>query len=160
MPSRMVRHRRQGFRQIRFRRPKGRGGIGHEGHCAFEYVHARRSHERVDIVWIGGENAIKEAACSRGIVRGLTLIEPSQSLKIEVHRVGIRSLFRPSRLGGNELGVQNACEARDDFVLHIEEIGERLVESLRPKMIARFGVDQLHVDAHAVSAPLNAALKT
>jgi hypothetical protein len=26
-------------------------------------------------------------------------------------------------------------------------------------MIARFGVDELHVDAHAVSAALNAALK-
>ena len=26
-------------------------------------------------------------------------------------------------------------------------------------MIARFGVDQLHVDAHAVSAALNAALQ-
>jgi hypothetical protein len=32
--------------------------------------------------------------------------------------------------------------ARDDFVLHVEEIGERLVEPLGPQMIARFGVDE------------------
>src|ERR1700675_4414737 len=36
-------------------------------------------------------------------VPGPTSIEPSQTLKIEVHRVGVRSLFRPSRLGGGEL---------------------------------------------------------
>ena len=50
-------------------------------------------------------------------------------------------------------------QARDDFVLHVEEIGERLVEPLGPEMIAGFGVDELHVDAHAVSAALNAALE-
>ena len=52
-----------------------------------------------------------------------------------------------------------ACQPRNDFVLHVEEIGQRLVEPLGPKMIARFGVDALDVDAHAVSAVLNAALQ-
>jgi len=33
-----------------------------------------------------------------------------------------------SRLAGDELGVERACQARDDFALHVEEIGERLVE--------------------------------
>ena len=50
-------------------------------------------------------------------------------------------------------------EPCDDFVLHVEQIGERLVEPLGPEMIARFGVDELHVDAHAVSAALDAALE-
>ena len=100
----------------------------------------------------------KLRACAT-VVRGQTLVEPSQTLKIEVHRVGVRGLFRASRLGGDELGVQRACQARDDFVLHVEEIGERLVEPLGPEMIARFGVDELHVDAHAVSAALNAAFE-
>ena len=127
--------------------------------CALDHVRARRSNERVDIVGIGGERAIEKAARLRDIVRGQTLIEPSQTLKIEVHRVGVRSLFRASRLGGDELGVQRACQARDDFVLHVEEIGERLVEPLGPEMIARFGVDELDIDAHAVSAALNAALE-
>jgi hypothetical protein len=36
----------------------------------------------------------------------------------------------PSRLGGDELRVQCARQPRDDFVLHVEEIGERLVEPL------------------------------
>ena len=34
-----------------------------------------------------------------------------------------------------------------------------LIEPLGPQMIARFGVDQLDVDAHAISAALNAALE-
>ena len=127
--------------------------------CAREHVRARRSNERVDIVGIGGERAIEKAARLRDIVRGPTLIEPSQTLKIEVHRVGGRGLFRASRLGGDKLGVERARQPRDDFVLHVEEIGERLVEPLGPEMIAGFGVDQLHVDAHAVSAALNAALQ-
>ncbi len=122
-------------------------------------VRARRSNERVDIVGIGGERAIEKAARLRDIVRGQTPIEPSQTLKIEVHRVGVRRLFRASRLGGDELGVERARQARDDFVLHVEEIGERLVEPLGPEMTAGFGVDELHVDAHAVSAALNAALE-
>ena len=119
----------------------------------------RRSNERVDIVGIGGERAIEKAARLRHIVRGQTLVEPSQTLKIEVHRVGVRRLFGASRLGGDELGVERARQTRDDFVLHVEEIGERLVEPLGPEMIARFGVDELHVDAHAVAAALNAALE-
>ena len=72
-------------------------------------------------------------------------------------RVGARGLFGASRLGGDERDVQRARQARDDFVLHVEEIGERLVEPFGPEVIARFGVDELHVDAHAVSAALNAA---
>ena len=80
-------------------------------------------------------------------------------MKIEVHRVRVRSLFRASGLGGGELGVQRVRQARDDFVLHVEDIGERLVEALGPEMTARFGVDELHVDAHAVAAALEAALE-
>ena len=126
---------------------------------ALDRLRARRSNERVDIVGIGGERAIEKAARLRHIVRGQTLVEPSHALKIEVHRVGVRRLFRASRLGGDELGVQRARQARDDFVLHVEEIGERLIEPLGPEMIARFGVDELNVDAHAASAALNAALE-
>jgi hypothetical protein len=48
---------------------------------------------------------------------------------------------------------------RDDVILHVEEIGERLVEPLDPKMAARSCVDELHVDAHAVSAALHTALE-
>ena len=74
-----------------------------------------------------------------------------------VHRIRGRRFFRASRLGGGELVVQRAGQTGDDLVLHVEEIGERLVETLGPEMIARFGVDELHVDAHAIAAALNAA---
>ena len=103
MATRMVWDRRQGFGQLRFGRREGRHGIGHKEKCALDHVRARRSNERVDIVGIGGERAIEKAARLRDIVRGQTLIEPSQTLKIEVHRVGVRRLFRASRLGGDEL---------------------------------------------------------
>ncbi len=53
----------------------------------------------------------------------------------------------------------SACHPRDDFVLHVEEIGQGLIEPLGPEMTARLGVDELHVDAHAVSAALDAALE-
>ena len=129
------------------------------GICALDAVRRRRSDQRFDIVGIGGERAIEKATRLRHNVRGQTLVEASQTLKIEVHRVGVRRLFRSSRFGGDELGVQRAGQAGDDFVLHVEEIGQRLVEPLGPEMIARFGVDELHIDAHAVSAALNAALE-
>ena len=48
---------------------------------------------------------------------------------------------------------------RDDFILHDEDIGERLVEPFSPKMRAAFGIDQLHIDAHSRAAALNAALQ-
>ena len=86
-------------------------------------------------------------------------MEPSHTLKIEVHRVGVRGLFRASRLGGDEFDVQRARKARDDFVLHVEEISQGLVEPLGPEMIARFGIDQLDIDAYSVSAALNAAFE-
>ena len=54
MAKRMVRDRRQGFGQLRFRCGEGRHGIGHKGKSALVQVRARRSDERVDIVGIGG----------------------------------------------------------------------------------------------------------
>src|SRR5208337_2599400 len=155
----MVRDRRQGFGQLRFGGGEGRFGVGYKGICARDRVRKRRLNERVDVAGIGGERAVEKAVRLCDMIRGYTLIEPSHTLKIEVHRVGVRSLFRASRLGGGELCVQRARQARDDFVLHVEEICKRLVEPLCPEMIARFGVDELDVDAHAVSTALNAALK-
>src|SRR5271165_4351445 len=99
MAARVVRDRRQGFGQFRFGRREGRHGIADKKICARWRVRERRSDERVDIVWIGSERAMEKAARLRDIVGGPTLIDPSQTLKIEVHRVGVRSLFRPSRQG-------------------------------------------------------------
>jgi hypothetical protein len=159
MAARMVRDRRQGSGQLSLGRRERRRAIVHKEMCAFNYVRCRRSNERVDIVGIGNERAIAKAARLRQIVRGSAFIVPSQPLKIKVHRVGGRRLFRASRLGGGELGVQRVCQARDDIILHVEEIGERLVEPLGPQVTAGFGIDELHVDAHAGAGALNAALE-
>ena len=156
---RVVWDRGQGPGQLCFGRSVCRCGISHKGIRALDRLRGRRSNERIDIVGIGAESAIEKAARVCQIVGGQTLIEPSQTLKIEVHRVRVRGLLRASRLGGDELGVERIGEPRDDFVLHVEEIGERLVEPLGPEMIAGFGVDKLHVDAHAVTAALDAALE-
>ena len=55
--------------------------------------------------------------------------------------------------------VERIGEAGDDLVLHVEKVGDGLVESLGPKMIARFGVDQLNVDPHPLAAALHASLE-
>ena len=40
-----------------------------------------------------------------------------------------------------------------------KQIRERLVEALRPEMCARFGVDELSVDAHPILVALHRAFK-
>ena len=159
MAAGVVRERRQSFRQLRFGGGEGRRRVGDKRISAVGDVGRRRSNERVDIVGIGGERAIEKLARLRNMVRGPAPMEPGQALKKEIHRVGVGRLFGASRLGGGELGVQRVRQTPNDFVLHVEEIGERLVEPLRPKMTAGLGVDELHVDAHAISAALNAALE-
>ena len=86
-------------------------------------------------------------------------MEPRQALKKEVHRIGIGRLLGAARLDGGDLIAQRVREAPNDLVLHVEEISKRLVEALRPKMTAGLGVDELHVDAHAIPPALNAALE-
>src|SRR6516164_10619424 len=44
-----------------------------------------------------------------------------------------------------------------DFILHIEEVGTRLVEPLGPEMGSGIGVDKLRVDADAAATTLHAA---
>src|ERR1700677_1061947 len=68
-------------------------------------------------------------------------------------------LFGPAGLDRRKLIAERICQTPDDLVLHIEEIGKRLVKPLRPEMTAGLGVDELHVDTHAIAAALNAALE-
>jgi hypothetical protein len=159
MAKRVVRDRRQGLGQFCFGRRVSRQGIAYKQKCALPHVRARQSNERVDILGIGGERAIEKAARLRHIARGWTFIKTSQTLKIEVHRVGGRGLFCAPRLDGDEFGVQRARQARDNLVLHVEKIGERLVEPLGPEVIAGLGVDELDIDAHAGAAALDATLE-
>ena len=64
----------------------------------------------------------------------------------------MRRTLRPPRLSLNELGIQRVGEPRYDFVLHIEQIGDGLIEPLGPKVIAGLGINQLHVHAKPVAA--------
>src|SRR5262245_34973046 len=62
-------------------------------------------------------------------------------------------------LGRNEFGVERVGEPRYDFVLHVEQVGNRLVETFGPEMVAGFGVNQLHAYAEAIAGTLYRALK-
>jgi hypothetical protein len=155
----MVRDQGQDFAELGFGSREGRHGIAHKISLALANVHSPRPVERVDVVGSGGQRAIEKASGLRCGVTRQTLVEQSQALKIKVHRVGVRGPFGAPRLGCDEFGVQRVRQTRDDLVLHVEQICERLVEPLGPEMIASLRVDQLHIDAHAVSAALNAALE-
>jgi hypothetical protein len=66
----------------------------------------------VDLKQIGRELNVRyalEGSVQRGGNRmRVNVHEPSQTLKIKVHRVGVRSPFRAPRLSGGELGVERA----------------------------------------------------
>ena len=52
------------------------------------------------------------------------------------------ALLGVPRLGNDQLRVERVGEPGDDFILHVEKVRHRLVKTVRPKMIAAFGVDQ------------------
>ena len=68
-------------------------------------------------------------------------------------------MLRSSRFDLDELSIQSVCEPGDDLVLHVEEVGDGLVEALGPEVCASLSVDELHVDAHSAAAALNAAFE-
>jgi hypothetical protein len=55
-------------------------------------------------------------------------------------------LLRPPGFNRDQLGVEGIREPRDDFVLHVEQIGYGLVETFRPEMIASLGINKLDID--------------
>src|ERR1700722_10436661 len=79
--------------------------------------------------------------------------------EIVIHRIGVYRALSAPCLRGSEFMPQPVGEPRDDLVLHVEEIGDQLIEALRPEMRAGFGLNQLDIDTHAVSSPLDAALQ-
>jgi hypothetical protein len=71
----------------------------------------------------------------------------------------MRRVFHAPHLGFHQWDCQLPRHPRDDFVLQVEEIGYRLVEAIRPKMLSGLRVDQPHIDAHAVAAALHRAFE-
>src|ERR1700733_7741064 len=113
----------------------------------------------MDIIWIRGERTIKKAARLRDMARSSAAMDPRQTLKKQVHRIGIGRLFGPAGLDSRELIAERICQTPNDLILHVEEIGQRLVEPLRPKMTARLGVDRLRVYVKAVLRAIPTALR-
>jgi hypothetical protein len=54
---------------------------------------------------------------------------------------------------------RHSSTACHDLILHFEEIGEGLVETVGPEMAAALGVNQLSIDAHLVLIALHRTLK-
>ena len=126
-------------------------------------VRARQSNERVDIVGIDGERTRSQKPRALGAqdFHGSDpyCTKPKPENRGPSSR-GSQAFSRASRLGGGKLGVERVRQAGDDFVLHVEEIGERLIEPLGPEMTARLPASMSWtLDPHPVSAALDAALK-
>ena len=67
--------------------------------------------------------------------------------------------FCAPRLGLDELGVQCVGKPRHDFVLHIEQISDGLVETFSPQVASSFGINKLHVHSKPVAATLHGAFE-
>ena len=79
--------------------------------------------------------------------------------KIVIHRIGVHDALGAARLGDGELLPKPVGQSRDDLVLHVKEVGDRLVEAFAPQVASRPGVDKLHAHAHARAAALDASLE-
>ena len=159
MSQRLLGRDRQRLDHERFGRRKPRGAVIAGVRRAQLAVGEGDRDDGVDIGGIERERALEQLPGLDKSGGSSALVGPAHALKIEIHRVGIRSAFGPPGFGDNELRVEGVGEAGDDFILHVEEVRHRLVEPLRPEMIAVFAVDQLHVHAHAIGRTLDAALE-
>jgi hypothetical protein len=93
------------------------------------------------------------------VLWGHPFIQAGVTLKIQVHGTGVRCVLRPPRLGLDELGIQRIGKPRYDLVLHVEQIGDRLVEALGPKVSTAFDLDELCVHAKPLAATLDGAFQ-
>ncbi len=64
-------------------------------------------------------------------------------MKGQVRCIWMQRARGPPRFSLNELGIQCIGEPRYDFILHVEQIGNGLVETLGPQVISGFGIDDL-----------------
>jgi len=147
------------FVQLGFSRRYIPRSIVGETRGQFRVVYPGRADHRVDVAGIKRQRAVEQVARLGQKLGRVTLVRPSHALKIEVHRIGICRPLGTPRLGGDQLRPQLIGEPRDNLVLHVEEIGERLVEPLGPDMVAALCVDELHVDTQPVAAALHAAFE-
>src|ERR1700722_19014874 len=98
------------------------------------YVHGANADLSPYIGGIEYQDALEQAVCFQKVVDCEAPIQPSQALKGEVQRVGVRSLFRTPSLSDHELRGERVRNACNNFVLHVDEVGPRVIGTLRPNM--------------------------
>ena len=53
----------------------------------------------------------------------------------------MRRFLRPPGLGGDKLRIERVGEPGDNLVLHVEQIGDGLLETIRPEVSPAFRID-------------------
>ena len=137
----VVRGQGQGAGQGRFRYSQARGPIVDQmigGHSQIDTRHADQS---LDIFGIERQGAFKKTTRFRHEFGCYPLVRNGPALEIHIRRIGMRRAFGSLCLNLNKLAGQRVGKPRDDFILHIEQICDGLVEALSPKMVAGFCVD-------------------
>src|SRR5580704_3120853 len=125
---------------------------------ADQHVGSRCANKSVNVGRIERHGALEIAAGSLDVGHP-AFIELLNALEIKVHGIQVRHILGALCFRGDELRAQLIGELGDNFVLHVEKVGHRLVEPVCPQVVAGDGVDELDIDAHPVGAALNASLK-
>ncbi len=111
--------------------------------------------DRLDIYWIEFEGALEKSKRFLHVFGGRPLVPGIAALENQGHYIRMRQPFRSARLDLDNLGIQGVGKPGDYFILHVEEVGNGLVKTLGPDVLAGFGIDQLHIHPEAVAAPLH-----
>jgi hypothetical protein len=106
-------------------------------------------------------------ACSNRVsgfvIRGFRhgLVEKRPTAHRQIDGVGVSWAIVQATLGFgvHQLDLKRASEARDHFVLELEQVHDVVLESIRPDMRAGFRVNELDVDAHPTGVALHRAFK-
>ena len=125
---------------------------------ADQHVGSRRADESVNVGRIERHGALEIAPRALDVV-GPAFVEPLNALEIEIHGIRVGLLLGAPGFGGEQFRAQLIGELGDDFILHVEQVGHRLVEPVRPQVVSGARVDELDIDAHSGAAALNASLE-
>ena len=88
-----------------------------------------------------------------------SFVEPGHAPKAEVEGIGIWLPFRPTRLSRDYRSAQLIGQPRHNLILHLKEVGDRLVGNARPTDARRSPLDELDAARQCVSDALDAALE-
>ena len=119
----------------------------------------RQRGQGVDVVGVEPQGLLEQGAGADRLLRPKAEVHHRLAAEIEVHGVRRGGAGGAAGLGGDELDVEGAGEAGDDLVLGLEDVGDRLVEALRPQMGAAFDVDQLDGHPQAIPGALDRTLQ-